>query len=124
MNLYPNETSTNIHKKTSRSKYNKLSKEQRLEIIKEWCRTRLPAVSLAAKFSEMWGMKLSNRGIADIITYWKENGKVRGYSQAEPVHSSINDELLQIQQFCIRNQFSLSKEGFQSWIKCIPIIII
>ena len=78
MNHFTSDSSTITKKKATRSKYNKLTKEQKLEIIKEWDRSRLSGAAITNKFSSLWGIKLRARGIADIITYRKENGKVRG----------------------------------------------
>lgn len=118
MNQFSSDSSFNTKKKNSRSKYNKLTKEQKLEIIREWDRSRLSAASIATKFSMIWGVKLSSRGVADIISFWKENGKVRGFSQDNPVHLNVYNELHRVCQFCLHNDYPISKQDFKSMIQC------
>lgn len=122
MNHFTSDSSTITKKKATRSKYNKLTKEQKLEIIKEWDRSRLSGASITNKFSTLWGIKLSARGIADIITYWKENGKVRGYSQDEPVHVNVSNEIIHLCHFCQYNSYQLEKQHFKSLIQCLIYI--
>lgn len=119
MNHFTSDSSTITKKKAARSKYNKLTKEQKLEIIKEWDRSRLSGAAITNKFSSLWGIKLSARGIADIITYWKENGKVRGYSQDDPVHVNAYNEIIHLCHFCQYNSYQLEKQQFKSFIQCL-----
>lgn len=119
MDHYLDEPSINGKKKMQRMKYNKLSEEQKLEIIKEYDRSRLSSRSIAEKFSNEWCMKLNERGISEIISHWKRTGTIRSCSHNEPNNSSIVNELVQVQQFCSFNRFSLSKGDFKDFLKCV-----
>ena len=104
--------------KSIRSKYNKLTKEQKIEIIKEWDKTRLSALSITQKFSAQWNVQLSSRGVADIIAYWRKSGRLRGYSEENTLYLNLKEELSRLFDYCSQNELFLSKQQFLSVVKC------
>ena len=84
--------SKRVRKGSARSKYNKLTKAQKQAILRYWGEKRLSIASITQHFSEEWEMQLSYRGVAEIISYWKATGQIRG-SKAAPSCSDIVSEL-------------------------------
>ena len=123
MNQYSNDLLLNHKAKSIRSKYNKLTKEQKIQIIKEWDSTRLSALSIAEKFSSQWNVHLSCRGVADIIAFWRKNGKLRGYSDENKLYLSLRDELSGLFEYCLQNELFLSKQQFLSVVNSMMYLI-
>lgn len=119
MNPDPNEVRPGSKKRSGSQKYNKLTKEQKLELIKERAETHMSFSSIASNFSTLFGMKLSTRGVADIITFWRENGKLRGASNVLPVQDDIVCALDRIRDLCIQYSCSVTKSELKDFVKCI-----
>lgn len=104
-------------KRSQRNKYNKLTEEQKLEIIKYWGEKRESIALLTKIYSDKWGMNLSYRGIAEIIKHWKEYGKIRG-SKLLPSCHDIVPELYNIDRIAMSCHVYLSKEELRMYLLC------
>ena len=96
-------------RKRSLPKYNKLSKEQKLLIIKEWDRTHLSYASISEKFSALWGIKLSKRGVGDLVKYWRESGKIRGYPDSDAASVEFANTFKTLCSLCQKNGYPISE---------------
>ena len=96
-------------RKRALPKYNKLSKEQKLLIIKEWDRTHLSYASISEKFSALWGIKLSKRGVGDLVKYWRESGKIRGYSDSDTAAAEFANTFKTLCSLCQKNGYPISE---------------
>lgn len=119
MNPDPNEARQGSRKRSGSQKYNKLTKEQKLELIRERAETHMSFSSIASNFSTLFGMKLSTRGVADIITFWRENGKLRGASNVLPAQDDIVRALDRIRDLCIQYSCSVTKSELKDFVKRI-----
>ena len=119
MNPDPNEARQGSRKRSGSQKYNKLKKEQKLELIRERAETHMSFSSIASNFSTLFGMKLSTRGVADIITFWRENGKLRGASNVLPAQDDIVRALDRIRDLCIQYSCSVTKSELKDFVKRI-----
>lgn len=119
MNPDPNEARQGSRKRSGSQKYNKLTKEQKLELIRERAETHMSFSSIASHFSTLFGMKLSTRGVADIITFWRENGKLRGASNVLPAQDDIVRALDRIRDLCIQYSCSVTKSELKDFVKRI-----
>ena len=118
MNSTDHESSREGKKHAPAIKYNKLSREQKMAIIRERAETHMSFASIAAMFSSQFGMKLSTRGVADTIAYWQENGKLRGESNAVAAQSDIVYALNVAKDICLRYGYSLTKAELKDFISC------
>ena len=119
MNPDPTEARQGSRKRSGSQKYNKLTKEQKLELIRERAETHMSFSSIASNFSTLFGMKLSTRGVADIITFWRENGKLRGASNVLPAQDDIVRALDRIRDLCIQYSCSVTKSELKDFVKRI-----
>ena len=110
--------SKTVRKHNQRSKYNKLTEDQKLEIIKYWGEKRESIASLTQLYSNKWGMNLSYRGIAEIIKHWKENGKIRG-SKLLPSCHDIIPELYNIDRVASCCHINLSEGELRMYLQCM-----
>ena len=122
MNPDPNEARQGSQKRSGSQKYNKLTKEQKLELIKERAETHMSFSSIASTFSSLFGMKLSTRGVADIITFWRENGKLRGASNVLSAQDDIVCALDHIRDLCIQHACSVTKSELKDFIERISTL--
>ena len=106
-------------KRSTPSKYNKLTKEQKIILIKEWERTHFSYASIAEKYSTLWGISLSRRGIGDLVKHWRENGKIRGYSNDNTVEKELLTNLKLVCKVCKENRYAIRETELyqiQKWI--------
>ena len=106
-------------KRSTPSKYNKLTKEQKITLIKEWKRTHLSYAWIAEKYSKIWGIHISKRGIGDLVKQWRENGKIRGYSNDTTVPEELLSTLKLVCHVCQENRYAISESELyqiQKWI--------
>lgn len=93
-----------------------------MAIIMERAETHMSFASIASLFSNQFKMNLSTRGVADIVTYWREHGKLRGESNTMAVQSDIVNAMDVVKGICIRYKYSLNKEQLKEFISCISYI--
>ena len=105
-------------KKASRQQYVKLTVENKLEIIKYWGKYRVSIASLTERYSQIFGKQLRYRGVAEIIAYWKENGRIRG-SKADTACSDVIAELEEIQSIASFYKLKLTIEDLKHYISCM-----
>ena len=111
-------------KRSAPSKYNKLTKEQKITLIKEWKRTHLSYAWIAEKYSELWGIRISKRGIGDLVKQWRENGKIRGYSNDAAVPEELLSTLKMVCHVCQENRYAISEtelHQIQKWIEQVSV---
>ena len=104
-------------RKANRRQYVKLTVENKLEIIKYWGKYRVSIASLTERYSQIFGKQLHYRGVAEIIAYWKENGKIRG-SKADTACSDVIRELEEIQSLASLFKLKLTTEDLKHYISC------
>lgn len=107
-----------VRKRHQRSKYNKLTDDQKLEILRYWGETRESVSYLTKLFSNKWGMNLSYRGITEIIKNWREEGKIRGSKLIFSCHDVI-PELLNIDRVAAYHHVILTEEDLRLFLHCI-----
>lgn len=106
-------------KRSAPSKYNKLTKEQKITLIKEWKRTHLSYAYIAEKYSKLWGINISKRGIGDLVKQWRENGKIRGFSNDATVPEELMSDLKLVCRVCQENRYPIGETELfqiQKWI--------
>ena len=118
MSSYGDPSNKLAKKKSSRRQYVKLTVENKLEIIKYWGKYRVSIASLTERFSQIFGKQLHYRGVAEIIAYWKENGKIRG-SKADVACSDVIAELEEIQSIASFYKLKLTTEDLKHYVSCI-----
>ena len=105
-------------RKASRHQYVKLTVENKLEIIKYWGKYRVSIASLTERYSQIFGKQLRYRGVAAIIAYWKETGRIRG-SKAGIACSDVIAELEEIQSLASFYKLKLTTEDLKHYISCM-----
>lgn len=118
MDAYEESPSRGTRKRSDRIKYVKLDAAKKLEIIKYWGKHRVSIATLTERFSRQFDIELRYRGIAEIISYWKENGKVRGSKTPSPCHDIVS-ELEGINATATSCGVRLTSEDLRQYISCI-----
>ena len=106
-----------MRKRSTRSKYNKLTKAQKLAILRYWGEKRLSIASITQHFSDEWGIQLSYRGVAEIISYWKTTGQIRGSKTSSSCRDIIS-ELETMKTLAQTSQVRVDVETLQSYVTC------
>lgn len=104
-------------KRITRSKYNKLTKAQKLAILRYWGEKRLSIASITQHFSEEWGVQLSYRGVAEIISYWKTTGLIRGCKTSSSCRDIIS-ELESMKTLAQTSHVRVDVDTLQSYVTC------